>query len=87
MSENYDSKNISNIAESIMYELEFESQQEIQIFLDLLKCELINNLDKDYSTEDSVSSEEIKDKLVKEEFKVKVDNEGFYSLDHIYPKD
>lgn len=81
MSENYDSKNISNIAESIMYELEFESQQEIQIFLDLLKCELINNLDKDYSTEDSVSSEEIKDKLVKEEFKVNVDNEGFFSLD------
>lgn len=81
MSENYDSKNISNIAESIMFELEFESQQEIQLFLDLLKYELINYLDKDYSTEDSVSSEEIKDKLVQEEIKVKVDNEGFFSLD------
>ena len=85
MCENYDPKNISNIAESIMFELEFESQQEIQLFLDLLKYELINYLDKDYSTEDSVSSEEIKDKIVKEEFKVNVDNEGFYSL--IYPKD
>jgi len=81
MCENYDSKNISNIAESIMFELEFESQQEIQLFLDLLKYELINYLDKDYSTEDSVSSEEIKDKLVQEEIKVKVDNEGFFSLD------
>lgn len=81
MCENYDPKNISNIAEAIMFELEFESQQEIQLFLNLLKYELINYLDKDYSTEDSVSSEEIKDKLVKEEIKVNVDNEGFFSLD------
>lgn len=80
MCENYDPKNISNIAEEIMFQLEFESQGEIQIFLDLLKYELINYLDKDYSTEDSESSEEIKDKLVKEEIKVNVDNEGFFSL-------
>ncbi len=80
MSEEYDPKNISNIAESIMFYLEFETQQEIQLFLDLLKYELINYLDRDYSTEDSVSSEEIKDKLVKEEIKVNVDNEGFFSL-------
>lgn len=80
MCENYDPKNISNIAEKIMFQLEFESQGEIQIFLDLLKYELINYLDKDYSTEDSESSEEIKDKLVKEEIKVNVDNEGFFSL-------
>ena len=80
MSENYDPQNISYLAENISFHLDFKSQQEIQIFLDLLKCELINYLDKDYSTEDSVSSEEIKDKLVKEEFKVNVDNEGFLSL-------
>lgn len=80
MCENYDPKNISNIAESIIYDLEFQSEKEIQLFLNLLKCELINYLDKDYSTEDSVSSEEIKDKLVEEEIKVNVDNEGFFSL-------
>lgn len=73
-------ENISNIAEAIMFDLEFQSEKEIQLFLNLLKCELINYLDKDYSTEDSVSSEEIKDKLVEEEIKVNVDNEGFFSL-------
>ena len=80
MSINYDSKNISNIAESIMFELEFQNEKEIQLFLNLLKYELISNLYEDYSTEDSVSSEEIKDKLVQEEIKVNVDNEGFFSL-------
>lgn len=80
MCENYDPKNISNIAESIIYDLEFQSEKEIQLFLNLLKCELINYLDKDYSTEDSVSSEEIKDKIIEEEIKVNVDNEGFFSL-------
>lgn len=59
---------------------DFNNQHEIIIFLDLLKYELINLLDKDYSTTSDTSSEEFNEKTEKEEINVAVDKQGFYSL-------
>ena len=61
---------------SISFKIEFTEN----LFLDLLKYELINLLDEDYSTTSDTSSEEFNEKTEKEEINVAVDKEGFYSL-------
>jgi len=74
------SNDIQNIAEILSDMYDFNNQYEIITFLDLLKYELINLLDEDYSTCSDISSEEFNEKTEKEEINVAVDKEGFYSL-------
>jgi len=74
------SNNIQNIAEILSDMYDFNNQHEIIIFLDLLKYDLINLLDQDYSTSSDISSEEFNEKTEKEEINVLVDKDGFYSL-------
>ena len=59
---------------------DFNNQYEIITFLDLLKYELINLLDEDYSTCSDISSDEFNEKTEKEEINVAVDKDGFYNL-------
>lgn len=74
------SNDLQNIAEILSDMYDFNNQYEIITFLDLLKYELINLLDEDYSTTSDTSSEEFNEKTVKEEINVAVDKDGFYSL-------
>ena len=74
------SNDLQNIAEILSDMYDFNDQYEIITFLDLLKYELINLLDEDYSTTSDTSSEEFNEKTEKEEINVAVDKDGFYSL-------
>ena len=74
------SEKIEQLSIMINNMFDFNNQHEIIIFLDLLKYELINLLDEDYSTTSETSSEEFNEKTEKEEINVAVDKDGFYSL-------
>jgi len=74
------SEKIEELSFMINNMFDFNNQYEIITFLDLLKYELINLLDEDYSTTSDTSSEEFNEKTEKEEINVAVDKEGFYSL-------
>ncbi len=74
------SENIEQLSIMINNMFDFTNQYDIITFLDLLKYELINLLDEDYSTTSDTSSEEFNEKTEKEEINVAVDKEGFYSL-------
>jgi len=74
------SEKIEQLSIMINNMFDFNNQYEIITFLDLLKYELINLLDEDYSTTSDTSSEEFNEKTEKEEINVAVDKEGFYSL-------
>tara|TARA_R100000808_G_C2152865_1_gene162591 strand:+ start:4917 stop:5177 length:261 start_codon:yes stop_codon:yes gene_type:complete len=76
----YMSEKIEQLSIMINNMFDFNNQYEIITFLDLLKYELINLLDEDYSTCSDISSEEFNEKTEKEEINVAVDKEGFYSL-------
>jgi len=76
----YMSEKIEQLSIMINNMFDFNNQHEIIIFLDLLKYELINLLDEDYSTTSETSSEEFNEKTEKEEINVAVDKDGFYSL-------
>ena len=74
------SKKIEELSHLINNIFDFSNQHEIIIFLDLLKYELINLLDQDYSTSSDTSSEEFNEKTEKEEINYIIDQDGFYSL-------
>lgn len=74
------SEKIEQLSIMINNMFDFNNQYEIITFLDLLKYELINLLDEDYSTTSDTSSDEFNEKTEKEEINVAVDKEGFYSL-------
>ena len=74
------SEKIEQLSIMINNMFDFNNQYEIITFLDLLKYELINLLDEDYSTCSDISSDEFNEKTEKEEINVAVDKEGFYSL-------
>jgi len=74
------SEKIEQLSIMINNMFDFNNQYEIITFLDLLKYELINLLDEDYSTTSDTSSEEFNEKTEKEEINVAVDKDGFYSL-------
>ena len=74
------SEKIEELSFMINNMFDFNNQYEIIIFLDLLKYELINLLDEDYSTNSDTSSDEFNEKTEKEEINVAVDKDGFYSL-------
>jgi hypothetical protein len=76
----YMSEKIEQLSLMINNMFDFNNQYEIITFLDLLKYELINLLDEDYSTTSDTSSEEFNEKTEKEEINVAVDKDGFYSL-------
>jgi len=76
----YMSEKIEQLSIMINNMFDFNNQYEIITFLDLLKYELINLLDEDYSTTSDTSSDEFNEKTEKEEINVAVDKEGFYSL-------
>lgn len=74
------SEKIEQLSIMINNMFDFNNQYEIITFLDLLKYELINLLDEDYSTTSDTSSDEFNEKTEKEEINVAVDKDGFYSL-------
>jgi len=74
------SEKIEQLSIMINNMFDFNNQYEIITFLDLLKYELINLLDEDYSTCSDISSDEFNEKTEKEEINVAVDKDGFYNL-------
>jgi hypothetical protein len=76
----YMSEKIEQLSIMINNMFDFNNQYEIITFLDLLKYELINLLDEDYSTCSDISSDEFNEKTEKEEINVAVDKDGFYNL-------
>jgi len=76
----YMSEKIEPLSIMINNMFDFNNQYEIITFLDLLKYELINLLDEDYSTCSDISSDEFNEKTEKEEINVAVDKDGFYNL-------
>jgi len=81
MSEEDPFDEIDTICEFISYRLDFDNSVQLENFIKELNGRLRDLIDPDYSSESSVSSEEINDtKLVKEKIKVKKDKEDFYEI-------
>jgi len=73
---------MDKLAEIITMQCSFENKEQVRSFMKELEEELLIYLDKDYSSEDSVSSEEIDNKnIVKEEITVIKDKDGFYKIE------
>ena len=72
---------MDKLAEIITMHCSFENKEQVLKFMKELEEELLIYLDKDYSSEDSISSEEIDFRgVVEEEINVIKDQDGFYKL-------
>mgnify|MGYP003653931538 CR=1 FL=1 len=72
---------MDKLAEIITLHCSFENKEQVMKFMKVLEEELLIYLDKDYSSEDSISSEEIDSKnIVEEEINVIKDKDGFYKI-------
>jgi len=81
MSEEDPFDEIDAICEFISYRLDFDNSVQLEKFIKELNERLRDLIDPDYSSESSVSSEEIDDtKVIKEKIKVKKDKEEFYEI-------
>jgi hypothetical protein len=72
---------IDMICEYISCRISFDNNSQLEQFIKELNERIRDSFDPDYSSESSVSSEEIDEKeVVKEKFKVKKDKKDFYEI-------
>mgnify|MGYP003645838343 CR=1 FL=1 len=72
---------IDMICEYISCRISFDNNSQLEQFIKELNERIRDSFDPDYSSESSVSSEEIDEKeVVKEKFKVKKDEKDFYEI-------
>jgi hypothetical protein len=72
---------IDMICEYISCRISFDNNSQLEQFIKELNERIRDSFDPDYSSESSVSSEEIDEKeVVKEKFKVKTDEKDFYEI-------
>jgi len=81
MSEENPFDDIDMICEFISCRISFDNSAQLEQFIKELNERIRDSFDPDYSSESSVSSEEIDEKeIIKEKVKVKKDKEDFYEI-------